>query len=172
MSTLCYLGLGANIDDPVRQLLMAISTLQQHPSITLLQVSSFYGSKPVGPQDQPDYVNAVAAIRTDLSALELLDCLQLLEREQGRIKHRHWGERCIDVDILLFGNQEIHSERLTVPHSQMALRSFVLLPLLEIAPTLQMPDGRLLSVLAAPVQQALEQGKEPPLVPLLPPPAW
>ncbi|MCY0964373.1 2-amino-4-hydroxy-6-hydroxymethyldihydropteridine diphosphokinase [Parathalassolituus penaei] len=170
MTTLCYLGLGANIDNPVQQLLTAVTTLAALPGIQLEQVSSLYGSKPVGPQDQPDYVNAVACIRTCLAPLALLDNLQQLERDQGRVKLRHWGERCIDVDILLYGDEVISSERLTVPHSQMALRSFVLLPLMEIAPALNMPDGRPLSAWATKVLADIQSGKEAPLVPLLPPP--
>lgn len=172
MNTRCYLGLGANIDNPVQQLLTAVKTLAAIPGIELEQVSSLYGSKPVGPQDQPDYVNAVACIRTHIAPLALLDHLQQLEREQGRVKLRHWGERCIDVDILLYGDEMISSERLTVPHSQMALRSFVLLPLLEIAPALEMPDGRPLTAWAAPVLADIQSGKEAPLVPLLPPPIF
>lgn len=92
--------------------------------------------------DQPDYINAVAEITTSLAPLELLNQLQSLEQSQGRIKRRHWGERCIDLDILLYGDEELQSERLNLPHHEMTNRSFVVQPLLEIAPDLRLPDGR------------------------------
>ena len=159
-----YIGLGANIDDPRRQLEDALQALQQHPCIQVNICSSFYGSKPVGPQDQPDFVNAVACIATSLTPEQLLDALQAQERQQGRIKLRHWGERCIDLDILLYGDQVVESERLRIPHPQMLLRSFVLLPLHEIAPDLVFPDGH-------PLQQDIDRmpaessaGNQEPLI--------
>lgn len=137
-----FIGLGANINDPERQIITALEALHQLPQTCLRQWSSLYGSKPLGPQDQPDYLNAVAEIETSLSAAELLSQLQQQERDQGREKLRHWGERCIDLDILLYGNDEIESADLTVPHAGLTERSFVVRPLLEIAPDLTLPDGR------------------------------
>lgn len=87
----------------------------------------------------------MATIETQLSPLALLDALQNIEQEQGRVKHRHWGERCIDLDILLFGAETLRSERLNIPHHEMKNRSFVIEPLLEIAPDLVLPDGTNLS---------------------------
>ncbi|WP_430460145.1 2-amino-4-hydroxy-6-hydroxymethyldihydropteridine diphosphokinase [Thalassolituus sp. LLYu03] len=139
--TRCYLGLGANLNDPVRQLELAFESLRAINGFRLLRVSALYGSKPLGPQDQPDYVNIAVAAETSLAPLALLDETQRIEREQGRIKLRHWGERCIDIDLLLFGDTEFHSERLTVPHKELCNRSFVVTPLLEIAPELTLPDG-------------------------------
>jgi len=143
--TLCYIGLGANLDDPAGQIVTALQGLAAMQDTRLLQWSSLYGSKPLGPQDQPDYVNAVATLETDLTPEQLLDAVKEQEEKQGRIKKRHWGERTIDLDILLFGDQSYHSERLTIPHKEMCNRSFVVLPMLEIAPQLTLPDGKKLA---------------------------
>lgn len=150
----CYIGLGANLDEPVAQLQQAVQALQQLAGSTLVAVSGFYGSKPMGPQDQPDYVNAVAAIDTTLTAEQLLDALQQIEQQQGRQrKAERWGPRTLDLDILLYGNQVIATERLTVPHYGLRVREFVLYPLYEIAPQLNLPDGTVLSSLLAQVPQ-------------------
>ena len=143
--TTCYIGIGANLNNPREQILLAIEALKKLPKTQFLAVSSIYGSKPLGPQDQPDYQNAVAKIETKLEPLELLDALQVQEKEQGRVKLRHWGERCIDLDILLYGQSTINSERLTVPHSELHKRSFVVVPLREIEPGLILPNGQALS---------------------------
>lgn len=145
--TLCYIGLGANLDDPAEQIVTALQALAHMPATRLLQWSSLYGSKPLGPQDQPDYLNAVAAIDTELDPEALLDAVKNQEQQQGRIKKRHWGERTIDLDILLYGDQRYQSDRLQIPHKEMCKRSFVVLPLLEIAPQLTLPDGRKLAAL-------------------------
>jgi 2-amino-4-hydroxy-6-hydroxymethyldihydropteridine diphosphokinase len=128
------------------QLQRAVLALQNIQATQLLAVSSFYGSKPMGPQDQPDYVNAVAAVQTGLTAEQLLDALQKIELEQGRQrKDERWGARTLDLDILLFGDLELSTERLTLPHYGMKTREFVLYPLFEITPDLQLPDGSCLS---------------------------
>lgn len=137
----CYIGIGANLDNPSQQIELAVDALAQLPQTNLLTVSAIYGSKPLGPQDQPDYQNAVAKIETDLKPLDLLDALQSIETQQGRIKLRHWGERCIDLDILLYGQQCFEHPRLIIPHSELKKRSFVVIPLREIAPDLILPDG-------------------------------
>ncbi|HHT00059.1 MAG TPA: 2-amino-4-hydroxy-6-hydroxymethyldihydropteridine diphosphokinase [Thiomicrospira sp.] len=139
-NTTVYIGLGSNLANPVEQLNTALQSIDKITSTKLVKVSSFYGSKPLGPQDQPDFVNAVCQIQTGLSAFELLEKLQKIEIEQGRIKKRHWGERLIDLDILLFADEVIHSEHLTIPHSQITFRDFVLIPLAEIAPGLVIPE--------------------------------
>ncbi|WEJ63317.1 2-amino-4-hydroxy-6-hydroxymethyldihydropteridine diphosphokinase [Thiomicrorhabdus lithotrophica] len=145
-----YIGLGSNLSNPIEQLKIALQSIDTLPSTRLVQSSSFYGSKPLGPQDQPDFVNAVCKIKTKLSAEELLHHLQKIELEQGRIKKRHWGERLIDLDILLFGDDIISTDELTVPHKQIALRDFVLIPLAEIAPGLIIPKlGKIESLIAA-----------------------
>ncbi len=144
---LVYIGLGANLDKPQQQLEQALIELARLPDSRLVAQSSLYHSKPVGPQDQPDYVNAVALIATDLEPLALLDALQQLELEHGRIRKRHWGERTLDLDIILIDDQVIVSERLQVPHPFAQQRSFVLFPLSEINPKLIFPDGRALEQL-------------------------
>ena len=150
----CYIGLGANLEQPVAQLQQAVQALKQLAHSTLVAVSGFYSSKPMGPQDQPDYVNAVAAIDTTLTPEQLLDALQQIEQQQGRKrKAERWGPRTLDLDILLYGNQVIATERLTVPHYGLRVREFVLYPLYEIAPQLNLPDGTVLSSLLAQVSQ-------------------
>ncbi|MGR6981544.1 2-amino-4-hydroxy-6-hydroxymethyldihydropteridine diphosphokinase [Testudinibacter sp. P27/CKL/0425] len=141
----CYIALGSNLATPIEQLKSAVSSLENLTQTELIAVSSFYRSKPLGPQDQPDFVNAVATIETELSPLALLDALQQIEQQQGRVRLRRWGERTLDLDILLYGDQVIQSERLTVPHYDMHNREFVIVPLYEIAPHLQLPSGKKLS---------------------------
>ncbi len=148
----CYIGLGANLADPVDQLQRAITHLAQIPNSCVVAVSALYGSKPMGPQDQPDYVNAVAAMDTTLSAEALLDALQHIELEHGRQrKAERWGPRTLDLDMLLYGQQQIATDRLTVPHYGMTTREFVLYPLHEIAPALCLPTGQSLQQLLAQV---------------------
>ena len=144
----CYIGLGANLEQPLAQLQQAVAALKLLPHSSLVAVSGFYGSKPMGPQDQPDYVNAAAALDTALSPEQLLDALQQIEQQQGRMrKAERWGARTLDLDILLYGDQVIATERLTVPHYGLRVREFVLYPLFEIAPQLSLPDGTVLSSL-------------------------
>lgn len=134
-----YIGLGSNLSDPVKQLDEALLSIDGLSNTRLTKTSSYYGSKPQGPQDQPDFVNAVCQIETELGPENLLTALQNIEQQQGRVKKRHWGERLIDLDVLLYEQQQIQSERLTVPHPQLQLRDFVLLPLAEISPGLVIP---------------------------------
>lgn len=136
---IAYIGLGSNLSSPIDQLNAALDSIAKLSNTDVIQTSSFYGSKPQGPQDQPDFVNAVCKISTQLSAQDLLKALQAIEQQQGRVKKRHWGERLIDLDILLYGNEIIQTEQLTVPHSQMHCRDFVLIPLAEVAPDLETP---------------------------------
>lgn len=140
--TRVYIGLGSNLESPKEQLLRALHTLKQHPAINTLEVSNLYSSKPVGPQDQPDFVNAVAAFSTLLSPHDLLDVLQGIEQSQRRVRERHWGPRTLDLDILLYGSLEIEDERLTVPHRFMRERGFVMQPLSDLAADLVLPDGQ------------------------------
>ena len=143
-----YIALGSNLHTPLEQLKRALKALAQLPQTQLMAVSSFYRSKPLGPQDQPDYLNAAVEISTALSPLALLDELQRIENEQGRVRLRRWGERTLDLDILLYGDEIIQTERLTVPHYDMHNREFVIVPLAEIAPNLILPNGQKLAELA------------------------
>jgi 2-amino-4-hydroxy-6-hydroxymethyldihydropteridine diphosphokinase len=139
---LVYIGLGANLDQPQQQLEQALIELARLPNTLLVKHSSLYHSKPVGPQDQPDYVNGIALLDTLLEPLVLLDALQQLEQDHGRLRKRHWGERTLDLDIILIDDKIINSERLTIPHPFAQQRSFVLIPLAEISPDLIFPDGK------------------------------
>ena len=143
-----YIALGSNLANPQAQLTAALQALNALSDSRLTVVSSFYQSKPLGPQDQPDYVNAVACLETSLAPLALLDELQRIEHEQGRIRLRRWGERTLDLDILLYADHIIQSERLTVPHYDMHQREFVIIPLVEIAPHLVLPNGQSIQTLA------------------------
>ena len=141
MLTRCYIGLGSNLNSPKHQINTALQQLSKTSKTTLIFHSSLYSSRPLGPQDQPDFINAVAAINTELNPHALLDKLQTIEQMSGRERKQHWGPRTLDLDLLLFGDQTIKSERLTVPHPHMRQRNFVLHPLFEIAPELTLPDG-------------------------------
>ena len=135
-----YIGLGSNLDNPARQLRRALTALNDAPGISLARYSSFYRSKPMGPQDQPDFINAVAALKSNLSAQALLARLQAIEDQQGRIRGgQRWGPRTLDLDLLLHGDEVIAEADLTVPHPGLAHRLFVLLPLLELAPEIEIP---------------------------------
>ena len=149
-----YIGLGSNLALPKKQIQDACASLATLPDTALIKCSSLYKSQPMGPQDQPDYVNAVALIETALSPESLLQQTQLIESQQGRIrKANRWGPRTLDLDMLLFGEQQINNEHLTVPHTGMKQREFVLYPLFEIAPDLILPCGVKLAdlIMACPI---------------------
>ena len=129
-----YIGLGSNLGDSREILAEAVVKLA---TLGQVKISKLYQSPPMGPQDQPDYFNAVVQLTTSLAPLDLLDQLQRFEQEAGRVRLRHWGERTLDLDLLLYGEQQIQNERLTVPHVGVLEREFVLLPLLDIDPFLQ-----------------------------------
>ena len=134
-----YIGLGSNLDDPAARIASAIQSLSRIPATTFLRCSSRYHSRPQGPRDQPDYINAVAQVDTRLSAGQLLECLQAIEKQQGRVHTRRWGPRTLDLDLLLFGDSVLRSDTLTLPHPEMHRRAFVLYPLYEIAPDIEIP---------------------------------
>ncbi len=137
--SLAYIGLGSNLDQPLAQVREAINELQQTDGLKLVAVSPLYASSPMGPQDQPDYINAVAAVETSLSPHDLLKKLQNLEQQHGRQRLRHWGERTLDLDILLYGQQILDDAELTLPHPGVAERNFVVYPLADIAPDIEIP---------------------------------
>jgi 2-amino-4-hydroxy-6-hydroxymethyldihydropteridine diphosphokinase len=112
----------------------AIERLRSHPQISLIAVSSWYLTKPVGPP-QPDYLNGCATLQTSLEPFDLLMALHAIEAEFGRVREQHWGARTLDLDLLLYESQIIDTPSLQVPHPRMAERAFVLIPLTEIAPT-------------------------------------
>lgn len=130
-----YVGLGSNLQDPGRQVSSALDALAGVPYSHLRRRSRLYCTPPLGPPGQPDYVNAAALLDTGLSPLELLDALQALERSRGRRGGgERWGPRTLDLDLLLFSDRIMNSERLCLPHPEMHRRAFVLVPLADIAP--------------------------------------
>lgn len=142
-SITAYIGIGANLDNPINQVRKAIVSIDAQSQIQVTQQSSLYQSTPMGPQNQPDFINAVIAIKTSLTPLALLEQMQTIENKQGRIrKAERWGPRVVDLDILLYADQEITMPRLIIPHYGIFERNFVLLPLAEIAKDLIFPDGK------------------------------
>jgi 2-amino-4-hydroxy-6-hydroxymethyldihydropteridine diphosphokinase len=131
---MAYVGLGANLGDPRLQLQEALARLAASEEIEVTKISSFYLNPPLGPPDQPWYVNAVAQLRTRLTPEELLRVLHRVEREMGRFRQERWGPRLIDLDLLLYGGEILSGPDLKLPHPEMQCRSFVLVPLAEIAP--------------------------------------
>ncbi len=145
-----WIGIGSNLEQPLWQVRSALDELTSVPRTRLLAASSLYRSEPMGPQDQPDYINAVARLETQLEAEALLDALQAIETAHGRVRSgEHWGPRTLDLDILLYGSERIATPRLTVPHPGIAQRNFVLYPLAEIDPELELPGVGSLQMLLA-----------------------
>ncbi len=135
-----YVGLGSNLQGPARQLEIAFELLARIPGTRLIRKSSLYRSSPFGGVEQPDFVNAAAALMTRLLAAELLLELQRIENECGRERGDiQWGPRVLDLDLLVYSNQKIDEQGLTVPHPGIGERNFVLLPLAEVAPGLNIP---------------------------------
>jgi len=148
--TTAYLGLGSNLASPAEQIKSARAAIAAIPGVRELAFSSLYHSLPMGPKDQPDYVNAVMAIATGLGVLDLLRQLQAIESAQGRKRTgQRWGARTLDLDILMYGGQRIDLPELTVPHPGIGDRPFVLYPWFEIAPELIIPGKGPLSELLA-----------------------
>lgn len=139
MKAKAWLSLGSNLGDKREHLKFAIARLRQNPRISVNKISSLYLTEPWGKNDQDDYYNAAVEITTDLTALELLDFTQLIEKESGRQRLVRWGPRELDIDIIIFDQLLLSSEELTVPHPRLAQRVFVLLPLREIAGDLHIP---------------------------------
>lgn len=140
-----FIGIGSNLDAPIEQVNRALGELDAVPASRLVGQSSLYTSPPMGPPEQPNYINAVAQLRTELEPQALLDELLAIEGAHGRVRGtEHWGPRTLDLDLLLYGDRRIDSERLTVPHPRLHEREFVLYPLQELAGNLYIPGrGRL-----------------------------
>jgi 2-amino-4-hydroxy-6-hydroxymethyldihydropteridine diphosphokinase len=146
-ATPAYVGVGSNLNGPEEQVDRAIDALARIPESELDARSSLYQSAPFGPVDQPDFVNAVVRLMTNLDALSLFHHLRQIESSQGRIRGEHWGPRVIDLDLLVFGDVIIDLDDLNVPHPGIAERNFVLLPLQEIAQDLVIPGlGRVAEI--------------------------
>ena len=143
-----YIALGSNLENPAQQLQAACDALATEAQLHIIAGSSVFRSAAVGPGEQPDYLNAVVAIATSLSAEALLDRLQAIEQARGRERSVCWGPRTLDLDLLLYSDQQICSPRLQVPHPAMAQRHFVLYPLAELcAADFTLPSGETLAAL-------------------------
>ncbi len=134
-----YLGLGSNLGERESMIRQALEALSQLPDTELVRASSLYDTEPVGDVDQPNFLNAVAELDTELSPEQLLWNLQLIEKRLGRERTRRWGPRTIDLDLLLYGDEVIEEDALRVPHPELTRRAFVLVPLVELEPTLVHP---------------------------------
>jgi len=158
-----YIALGSNLQDPPQQIRQAVAALRELPQSQFIRCSSLYRSRPLGVMDQPDYANAVVELQTAMLPEPLLDLLQAIEHHHGRVREaQHWGPRTLDLDIVLYGAQQINTPRLTVPHYAVAERSFVLYPLQEIAtPQLVIPgQGLLTDLVAAYAEHGTDHGLE------------
>ncbi|NBJ36210.1 2-amino-4-hydroxy-6-hydroxymethyldihydropteridine diphosphokinase [Serratia fonticola] len=141
-----YIALGSNLAQPLQQVNTALEALEHIPRTRLIACSPLYRTKPLGPQNQPDYLNAVVALDTQLPPEQLLDHTQAIERNQGRVrKDERWDPRTLDLDMMLYGDLVIDTDRLTVPHYGLKQREFMLYPLADIAPDLVFPDGETLA---------------------------
>ncbi|MGX4667721.1 2-amino-4-hydroxy-6-hydroxymethyldihydropteridine diphosphokinase [Cerasibacillus sp. JNUCC 74] len=134
-----YIALGTNIEPRFNHLQEALRRLQEHKKISILKQSSIYETAPVGYTNQADFLNMVIQAETDCTPIELLDYCQQIEKELGRKRTIRFGPRTIDLDILLYNQENIKMERLTIPHPRMHERAFVLVPLNEIAPNTVLP---------------------------------
>jgi 2-amino-4-hydroxy-6-hydroxymethyldihydropteridine diphosphokinase len=134
-----YIGLGSNLREPERQVRTACGEIALIPGIRLRRCSSLYRTAPIGYADQPDFINAVAEIRTVLAPLRLLEFMRRIETDHGRVRELRNGPRTLDLDILIYGELQIADDELVLPHPRAHQRAFVLLPLLEIAPDCVIP---------------------------------
>lgn len=148
-TNIVYIGLGSNIEQPYQQIKKAIAALDEIPDTRVIKDSGYFKSRPMGPKDQPDYVNAVVELETALEAADLLEHCQLIEKQQGRIRSRRWGERSIDLDVLLYAEQQIKTDKLTVPHPGICQRDFVYMPLLKLNPAIEIPGEGMLDVIVS-----------------------
>ena len=144
-----YIALGSNLEDPTRQVHRAMENLSREQGIRLELRSRLYRSSPLGPQDQPDFVNAAVGVLTELSARQLLDRLLSIEKLMGRDRRERWGPRVIDLDLIWMIGEPIDEPGLKLPHPGVSERNFVLYPLAEIAPSLRIPGhGRVVDLAA------------------------
>lgn len=139
-----FIALGSNLKNPIAQVNQALIALNEIADTQLVNRSPWYQSRAVGPGQQEDYINGVAQLSTLLTPLALLEELQKIEIQQGRERVVHWGARTLDLDILLYGDLTMDHPRLQIPHPCMDQRNFVVKPLLDIAPHLQLPNGQYL----------------------------
>ncbi|WP_018228668.1 2-amino-4-hydroxy-6-hydroxymethyldihydropteridine diphosphokinase [Methyloversatilis universalis] len=150
---IAHIGLGANLDNPEQQVRAALDELAVTPGVTLERRSSLYRTAPIGYDNQPDFINAVARVRTTLAPQALLDALLDIERRHGRVREFLNAPRTLDLDVLLYEDRQINTDTLNVPHPRAHLRAFVLLPLLEVSPDVVIPGIGPASAFLAQVQE-------------------
>lgn len=164
MSVRAYLGLGSNLGDRLANLQRAVDLLAAQVELAVIRSSRVFETEPVGGSPQPDYLNAVVEVETDLSARDLLHACRDVEAALGRVREERWGPRAIDLDILTYGDEEIDDRDLTIPHPRMLERGFVLVPLLDLGADPPLPGGRrLATVLVPPAAHAGVRPFAPPL---------
>jgi 2-amino-4-hydroxy-6-hydroxymethyldihydropteridine diphosphokinase len=145
---IAYIGLGSNLQQPLMQVQRALQALQTVPESELIKHSPLYRSTPLSGNEQPDYINAVAMLHTSLMPLALLDALQAIEQQQGRIRTaERWASRSLDLDMLLYADYRSDDPHLTLPHPELYNRAFVLYPLYDCHPDLILPNGQALAQL-------------------------
>ena len=140
MKNIAYLSIGSNMGDRLKTFEAAFNLLSEHPQVQLESCSSLYETDPVGYTEQDCFLNAVFKVQTNLEPEELLKTCMEIERELGRKREKRWGPRTLDLDILLYNHENIETENLSIPHPRMHERSFVMIPLMEIAPEISLPN--------------------------------
>lgn len=148
-SNIAYIALGSNLAEPADQLADAVKAIRALAGVKILACSHWYANRAIGPGEQPDYLNGVIAVETSLAPMNLLRELQQIENQQGRVRNEHWGARTLDLDIALFGDIISDDPVLTLPHPRLCERDFVVLPLAEITPDLNLPNGPPISNIAS-----------------------
>ena len=144
---IAYIALGSNLNNPVKQVQNALRFIADIEKTQVIAESTLHETAPLGPQDQPNYINQVIAVETQLTPHALLQALLAIEKSMGRVRDVRWGPRIIDCDILLFDQEIIATDDLVIPHPEMTKRAFVLYPLAEIAPDLVLPSGETMQML-------------------------
>lgn len=144
-----FIGVGANLGDPLGQVQSAVQSLRNSPYFRRVAQSPWYRSKAVGPGEQSDYINGVVRADTELEPEQVLDALQSIEQAHDRQRTVRWGPRTLDLDLLLYAGDVINTQRLTVPHPCLHERNFVTFPLMDLEPELVLPSGHAVSALCA-----------------------
>ena len=157
---IAFVGIGSNLDGPEQRVRLAVRALSGLPETRLTALSSWYLNPPMGPADQPYYLNGVAALETTLPARDLFTRMQAIESEQGRRRHQRWGARTLDLDLLTYGDLRLDDYDLVLPHPGLAERAFVLVPLAEIAPDAVIPGLGVVQTLHDALAPASRQAME------------
>lgn len=146
-NNIAFIGLGSNLNNPLKQVLLAIEAINKNKDISIITKSSFYKTKPYGNTEQDDFINAVIKIKTSLSCFDLLEAIKIMELHQKRERTQKWGPRTIDLDILAYNQEIFNTQDLIVPHPDLKNRAFVLKPWCEIASNWKLPDGSIIESL-------------------------